>query len=257
MYSRNWPRHLLALSLFLPLGTATACGPDFPLRLLGDRAMTLGELPEGSFQFEVNRLGKVITGLKPAAATAMSRDYESDLDPYVQARINAEQLGSTDAQRAQVTRLRTLQDAHQVLAESAGLAPELSLYTAGAVAFNAGDTATAATTSARCWRSRPTSAPQQHRAAYSLGRALMAINQQAIEQNQDASQDLLQQARQAFIQARQLSVDGFSDPLELGIASLGEEARVVRQAGDWNSAVELYATQSRQGSPVGYSSSSN
>lgn len=255
MYSRNWPRHLLALSLFLPLGTATACGPDFPLRLLGDRAMTLGELPEGSFQFEVNRLGKVITGLKPAAAAAVSRDYESDLDPYVQARINAEQLGLTDAQRAQVTRLRTLQDAHQVLAESAGLAPELSLYTAGAVAFNAGDTATAAD-----YFRQVLALPADQRAlrstwaAYSLGRALMAINQQAIEQSQDASQDLLQQARQAFIQARQLSVDGFSDPLELGIASLGEEARVVRQAGDWNSAVELYATQSRQGSPVGYSS---
>lgn len=159
MYSRNWSRHLLALSLFLPLGTATACGPDFPLRLLGDRAMTLGELPEGSFQFEVNRLGKVIAGLKPAAQTGMSRDYDSDLDPYVQARINAEQVGLTDLQRAQVTRLRTLQDAHQVVAESAGLAPELGLYTAGAVAFNAGMRPRRPTTSARCWRSRPISVP--------------------------------------------------------------------------------------------------
>ena len=69
MFSRNGSRLLLAISLSVPLGTALACGPDFPLRLLGDRAQTLGELPEGSFQFEVNRLGKAIAGLKPASAT--------------------------------------------------------------------------------------------------------------------------------------------------------------------------------------------
>ena len=72
MFSRNGSRLLLAISLSVPLGTALACGPDFPLRLLGDRAQTLGELPEGSFQFEVNRLGKAITGLEPATATIIA-----------------------------------------------------------------------------------------------------------------------------------------------------------------------------------------
>lgn len=69
-----------------------------------------------------------------------------------------------------------------------------------------------------------------------------------------AAPDLLTQAQKAFEQARQLSADGFSDPLELGVASLGEEARVVRTAGDWNRAIELYATQNLLGSTVGYSS---
>ncbi|POA22761.1 hypothetical protein C1886_00585 [Pseudomonas sp. FW300-N1A1] len=255
MYSRNWPRHLLAFSLCLPLGTAMACGPDFPLRLLSDRAQTLGELPEGSFQFEVNRLGKAIAGLKPAVEGTVNTDYSSDEDPHVQARNLAEQQGLSDVQRAQVAQLRRLQSAQQVQAEGAGLPPELSLYTAGAVAFNAGEPGVAAE-----YFRQVLALPADQRAlrstwaAYSLGRALFAVSQEAGDLDAAVHQDLLQQARQAFVQARQLSIDGFSDPLELGIASLGEEARLVRQAGDWNSAIELYAAQSRQGSPVGYSS---
>lgn len=255
MFSRNWPRHLLALGLCLPLGTAMACGPDFPLRLLSDRAQTLGELPEGSFQFEVNRLGKAIAGLKPAVASTFNTDYGSDEDPHVQARNLAEQQGLNDAQRAQVAQLRRLQSAQQVQAEGVALPPELSLYTAGAVAFNAGEPGVAAE-----YFRQVLALPADQRAlrstwaAYSLGRALFAVSQAASELDAAGRRDVLQQARQAFVQARQLSIDGFSDPLELGIASLGEEARLVRQAGDWNSAIELYATQSLQGSPVGYSS---
>ena len=255
MFSRNGSRLLLAISLSVPLGTALACGPDFPLRLLGDRAQTLGELPEGSFQFEVNRLGKAIAGLKPATATVPRYDYGSDEDPYLKARTAAEQVGLNDAQRTRVAQLRTLSTAQRVQAESAGLAAELSLYTAGAVAFNAGDAALAAE-----YFRQVLALPADQRglrstwAAYSLGRALVAVSQQASELDDAERNDLLQQAREAFSQARQLSIDGFSDPLDLGIASLGEEARVVRQAGDWNTAVELYASQSSLGSPVGYSS---
>jgi hypothetical protein len=40
----------------------------------------------------------------------------------------------------------------------------------------------------------------------------------------------------------------------LGVASLGEEARVARAEGDWNSAIELYAAQNVHGSAVGYTS---
>jgi hypothetical protein len=65
---------------------------------------------------------------------------------------------------------------------------------------------------------------------------------------------LLDQSRKAFEHTRQLSIDGFSDPLELGVASLGEEARVARSTGDWNRAIELYATQNLHGSAVGYTS---
>ena len=246
MFTRNWPRHLLCLSLSLPLGSALACGPDFPLRLLDNRSQSLAELPEGNFRFEISRLGQTIAGLKVVNDAL----HSGDAAEYAEQRDYAEQADLTAPQQELVKRLRGLTDAHEVQAQGASLPSELVLYLAGAVAFSAGDHGLAA----EYFRKVLALPAEQRRlrstwAAYSLGRALFA---QSTETN--ASPDLLAQARKAFEQARQLSIDGFSDPLELGVASLGEEARVARTAGDWNSAIELYATQNRHGSGVGYTS---
>ncbi len=246
MFTRNWPRHVLCLSLSLPLGSALACGPDFPMRLLDNRGQSLAELPEGNFRFEVSRLGQAIAGLKVVNDTLHSGDPAE----YSEQREYAEQDGLTAQQQELVKRLRGLTDARQVETQGASLPRELVLYTAGAVAFNTGDHGLAVD-----YFRNVLALPADQRglrstwAAYSLGRALFAMSADA-----DAAADLLAQARQAFEQARQLSIDGFSDPLELGVASLGEEARVARTAGDWNSAIELYAAQNRHGSGVGYTS---
>jgi hypothetical protein len=246
MFTRNWPRHLLCLSLSLPLGSALACGPDFPMRLLDNRGQSLAELPEGNFSFEVSRLGHAIKGLKNVTAGA---DYSDEPD-LVTLRDQAEQAGLSAEQQVLVKHLRSLTDARQVETEGAQLAPELRLYLAGAVAFGAGDPALAAG-----YFKKVLALPAEQRAsrstwaAYSLGRALFAMSAEA-----NAAPDLLEQSAKAFEQTRQLSIDGFSDPLELGVASLGEEARVVRTAGDWNRAIELYATQNLHGSVVGYES---
>jgi hypothetical protein len=246
MFTRNWPRHLLCLSLSLPLGSALACGPDFPMRLLDNRGQSLAELPEGNFSFEISRLGHAINGLKNVTAGA---DY-SDQPDAVALRDQAEQAGLSAEQQVLVKHLRGLTDAHQVETEGAQLPPELRWYLAGAVAFGAGDNALAAG-----YFKKVLALPAEQRAsrstwaAYSLGRALFAMSAEA-----NAAPDLLEQSRKAFEHTRQLSIDGFSDPLELGVASLGEEARVVRAAGDWNRAIELYATQNLHGSAVGYSS---
>lgn len=246
MFTRNWPRHLLCLSLSLPLGSALACGPDFPMRLLDNRGQSLAELPEGNFSFEISRLGHTINGLKNVTAGA---NYADETGP-VALRDQAEQVGLSAEQQVLVKHLRSLTDARQVETQGAQLPPELRLYLAGAVAFGAGDTALAAG-----YFKRVLALPAEQRAsrstwaAYSLGRALFAMSVEA-----DAAPDLLEQSRKAFEQTRQLSIDGFSDPLELGVASLGEEARVVRTAGDWNRAIELYATQNLHGSAVGYTS---
>jgi hypothetical protein len=247
MFTRNWPRHLLCLSLSLPLGSALACGPDFPMRLLDNRGQSLAELPEGNFQFEINRLGHAIAGLKNVTEVVYSSMDPSD---YAEQRDKAEQAGLTVEQQTQVKQLRSLTDAHQVEAQGTNLPTELRLYLAGAVAFNAGDHGLAAD-----YFQKVLALPTDQRAlrstwaAYSLGRALFAMSAEA-----DATPDLLTQSRKAFEQTRQLSIDGFSDPLELGVASLGEEARVARAAGDWNRAIELYATQNLHGSAVGYTS---
>jgi hypothetical protein len=246
MLTRNWPRHLLCLSLSLPLGSALACGPDFPMRLLDNRGQSLAELPEGNFRFEISRLGHAVAGLKNVSETA----YNMEAPDYAEQRDKAEQSGLTAEQQARVKQLRSLTDAHEVESQGASLPPELKLYLAGAVAFNAGDHGLAAE-----YFQKVLALPADQRvlrstwAAYSLGRALFAMSSEA-----DAGPDVLAQSAKAFEQARQLSIDGFSDPLELGVASLGEEARVARTAGDWNRAIELYATQNLQGSAVGYTS---
>ncbi|WP_223489339.1 hypothetical protein [Pseudomonas sp. A-RE-19] len=251
MFTRNWPRHVLCLSLSLPLGSALACGPDFPMRLLDNRDQSLAELPEGNFNLEINRLGHAIAGLKNVtAATNIPGDGYGDAPDYTGQRDTAEQAGLTPEQQARVKQLRSLTDARQVEEQGANLPTEFTFYLAGAVAFNAGDHGLAAE-----YFQKVLALPADQRplrstwAAYSLGRALFAMSSEA-----GAGPDLLAQSRKAFEQTRQLSIDGFSDPLELGVASLGEEARVARTAGDWNNAIELYATQNLHGSAVGYTS---
>ncbi|MGJ7513233.1 hypothetical protein ACSFE6_02700 [Pseudomonas baetica] len=246
MFTRNWPCHLLCLSLSLPLGSALACGPDFPMRLLDNRDQSLAEMPEGNFRFEINRLGHGIAGLKSVSEIT----YGMDATDYAEQRSQAEQVGLSAEQQALVTQLRGLIDARQVEAQGASLPAELRLYLAGAVAFAADDQGLAAE-----YFQKVLALPADQRAlrstwaAYSLGRVLFAMSAQT-----GADSDLLTRSRKAFEQTRQLSIEGFSDPLELGVASLGEEARVARTAGDWNSAIELYATQNRHGSTVGYTS---
>jgi hypothetical protein len=246
MFTRNWPRHLLCLGLSLPLGSALACGPDFPMRLLDNRGQSLAELPEGNFNFEISRLGHAITGLKNVSVNV---DHMDAAD-YAEQRGQAEQAGLTAEQQALVKQLRDLTDAHEVETQGASLPAELGLYLAGAVAFAADNHALAAE-----YFQKVLALPADQRAlrstwaAYSLGRALFAMSSQA-----GAGPDLLSRSAKAFEQTRQLSIEGFSDPLELGVASLGEEARVARTAGDWDHAIELYATQNLLGSAVGYSS---
>ncbi|NWE73315.1 hypothetical protein HX857_31875, partial [Pseudomonas gingeri] len=146
MSTRNWPRHLLCLSLSLPLGSALACGPDFPLRLLDDRAQSLAELPETNFAFEVNRLGQAIAGLKTVTDATLSPYWDSDDNtrPYREQRDKVEAGELPENLRAKVAQLRTLQDPQQVEAQGADLPDELRLYIAGAVAFDAGNQALAA-----------------------------------------------------------------------------------------------------------------
>ncbi|WP_423204586.1 hypothetical protein PGC34_28690 [Pseudomonas kribbensis] len=251
MLTRNWPRHLLCLSLSLPLGSALACGPDFPMRLLDDRGQSLAELPEGNFRFEISRLGKAIPGLKNVTAVTYNPDdiYGEPKEP-AELREKAEQLGLSAEQQALVKQLRSLTDARQVEEQGASLPAELRLYVAGAVAFGAGDHQLAVE-----YFRQLLALPADQRAlrstwaAYSLGRAFFAMSSEAGD-----ALEALENAIEAFRQTRQLSIDGFSDPLELGVASLGEEARALRTAGSWDKAIELYATQNLHGSNVGYTS---
>ncbi|MBP5956533.1 hypothetical protein ICA16_12730 [Pseudomonas anatoliensis] len=251
MLTRNWPRHLLCLSLSLPLGSALACGPDFPMRLLDNRGQTMAELPEGNFNFELSRLGKTIAGLKNVtAATYNPNESYAQSTETVEQRDKAEQAGLTPEQQALLKQLRGLTDARQVEVQGASLPAEIRLYVAGAVAFATGEHQLAV-----AYFDKLLALPADKRslrstwAAYSLGRAWFAISAEA-----NNGVETLEKSREAFRQTRQLSIDGFSDPLELGVASLGEEARILRTTGDWAGAIELYEAQNLHGSAVGNTS---
>ncbi|MFJ2463711.1 hypothetical protein [Pseudomonas sp. NPDC087615] len=251
MLTRNWPRHLLCLSLSLPLGSALACGPDFPMRLLDNRGQTLADLPEGNFNFEISRLGKTIAGLKNVtAATYNPNDLYGEASEPNEARDKAEQVGLTAEQQTLVKQLRGLTDARQVEVQGASLPLEVRLYVAGAVAFATGDHPLAVEYFGKLLALPADQRPLRSTwAAYSLGRTWFAMSREM-----DDAVQALEQSREAFRQTRQMSIDGFSDPLELGVASLGEEARVLRTAGDWSGAIELYEAQNLHGSAVGYTS---
>ncbi|MFY2557411.1 hypothetical protein ACN469_07290 [Corallococcus terminator] len=99
MWLRSLLASLLVLLLLAPVRDADACGPDFPHRLLVDRAGTLGELPDGAFSIEATRLVP-----KPVDSFRVLEDHDEPVD-----------------------------------ARTGGGARETELYEAGARAFTSGD----------------------------------------------------------------------------------------------------------------------
>ncbi|MBB2495376.1 hypothetical protein [Aquipseudomonas ullengensis] len=260
---KNHRHHLLALAIasLLPLGTVQACGPGFPHRLLEDRSQTLKELPEGSFEFEIRRISQPIPGLGQAGEATFDRYFEAPDPRDSESRTASEKQQLSPKYFSLVSRLRDLTDARQAEIEGAELPPELRLYTAGAVAFTQYDMALAADYFRRVLALPAAERPLRSTwAAYSLGRALAVLAISAPNSMLDdvaalqRQHDLRQQAQAAFRQARELSIAGLADPLELGIASLGEEARLAMDDGNWDAAIHLYTSQFLHGSSTGYSS---
>ena len=263
MCNSEWRLKLLSLSIgaLLPLTPALACGPDFPYRLLGDRENALRELPEGNFDFETSRLGTRIPGLGQAGDATLERYWDEDQQRYVDARVAADQQQLSAEQASRSKTLRQLTDARQAERDGADLPAELRLYTAGAVAFAQGEHILAAE-----YFRKVLALPVGERAlrstwaSYSLGRSLATLVVSAPAEAMDDAQlaayqqRLRQDAMASFQQVRQQVADGLADPLELGIASLGEEARLLLDSGDWSGAIRLYASQSLHNSNTGYSS---
>lgn len=247
---------LLAVQLAIASAPVLACGPDFPLRLLDDRGQTLSELPEGNFAFEVSRLGQRIDGLGQATEATLSPYWDDEDERDNGQRQQAESQGLNSNQTALIKQLRQLGSSELDQVLKAELPTELRLYTAAAIAFGQGELA-----SARDYFNQLLALPPAERplrstwAAYSLGRTLAALSTEAQPgDSTESAAELRQQAIAAFRLSRQLTIDGFADPLELGIASLGEEARLLLADGDWHTAIALYASQQLHGSTTGYSS---
>lgn len=221
---------LLSLSLILLCSPAWACGPDFPTSLLEQRQQTLGELPEGSFDYEVSRLVDV-SGLP-------FRPVEAGWAPEPEGLRPAEAEGLPQGQQRLVLELRALDSAEAVLAGAGSLPPAIAHYTAGAVAWRAGDL-DAARAQFAAVRALPAEQRGNHgpMATYMLARALAG----------EAAAAMFQQLRDE-VRA------GAPDPLGLAVASFGEEARIALEGGRVAPAVELYAQQAALGSGSGRTS---
>lgn len=220
----------IALTLLAPAGIA--CGPDFPPELLGNRAATLHDLPEGAFYFEATRL------VAPAQKFPVLERYDARGRTQTITRESIEQ-GWWGERYDAIAALRSEPDPAAALAAAANLPAEVRLYMAGAVAWDKDDTRIAAQRFGDVL-----ALPADERAHYGVWAQYM-LGRSAYAQKRYAD------AAAAFAAVRALVQQGAEDPLGLAASSLGDEALAHLDAGEDAAAVALYAQQAALGSVSG------
>ena len=247
------------------IGGALACGPFFPWQLLEDREATLSDPPVGlGFMSQLKNL------VPPPQGTLKAVDHIDDedarkLEPMQveedEAKSDAwrtliEQPLSENAYLAKLSKARRATTADETLAAGDGLPAAVLEYIAGANAFDDKKFEVALAH----FQAIDRLPPQQRRirevaAAFMQGRAHRELG------------DFVA-ARAAFHAAHDLALAGAPDPMGLGVASLGEEARtdlITTNLIDWKpgtalsddadrliaQAVRLYAEQAARGSKIG------
>jgi tetratricopeptide (TPR) repeat protein len=262
---------VFAVVLLAGVAGALACGPNFPWQLLDDRDETMSDPVALSFPFEARRLLTVPADGRRAVERDEPTGSTGNAEPEAvavergEARSGAWQgLGGTDstpdALVAKLEAARRAPDGDTALAVGAGLPPAVVDYVAGAIEFRA-DRFEAAL---RHFEAIDRLPPEQRRirlaaSAYMQGRVWQRLGDMA-------------RARSAFEAVRRHVAAGAPDPMGLGVASLGEEARtdlveaglvqapwpvtvapdladatIIRLIGD---AVRLYAEQAARGSKI-------
>lgn len=257
---------VVALVAAAGIGGALACGPDFPWQLLDDRSATLLDAPAG-----LNFIGQLKTLVAPPQGTLKVVEHD-DADDRKLESFNVEQdEAESDAWRGLVQQPLTQKDysarliaarraptAAQALTAGEGLPAAVREYIAGAVAFNTGELEEALTRFKAIDR-----LPAGQRRLRTVAAAYMQARSYQMLENFAA-------ARAAFQATRERALAGAPDPMGLGVASLGDEARLyliasglVEVAGFTPSdedrakagalivnAVQLYAEQAARGSAM-------
>ena len=247
-----------AASSLLVLGAATvvACGPDFPLQLLDDRAGTLSNTPANSFAWEAAHLVTPADKLQADERSGYEQAAGQPDDPRSLRMIEKGQLEG--AQWAALQAMRAASDGESAYAAGAALPPAIRLYTAGAQDFRAN-----ALAAARQRFEAVLALPPQQASERAVWAAFMLGRLHAIEGRRA-------EAIASFTRARTLAVGGAPDPLGLAVASYGEQARLMlsgqsgpcnwsdfnegRDCGetispaDFKQAIRLYAEQAARGS---------
>jgi hypothetical protein len=277
---------IIALAIGASAIAVLACGPDFPLQLLDNRAGTLKGTPTNSFAFEVMHLIPVSdrlitneTGYDPFEAGTIARPNAGP----------ARDVALTAAQLAQIKAMRETGDGDAAYALGEGLPMALRLYTAGAVDYLASmpktdspaPKAPAATISAARAQSRfqavlalpaADSDIRSVWAAYMLGQGYASAMQTA---NADMNARRADAIR-SYTLARARANGGALDSQGLAVASFGEQARLYLARGamlcsyldfanatpcadgiasnDLKQAIHLYVEQAAHGSTSGLAS---
>jgi tetratricopeptide (TPR) repeat protein len=194
---------------------AVACGPDFPMQLLDDRAGNLKETPANTFAYEASHLAPKGDGrLKPVQHALYGYNGQADDDELAAELAKDEAEGLTPAQVALLGTMRQLGNGEKAYAAGADLPQDVRLYTAGAVDFHAGAWKAA---NARFQAVLALADENRHLravwAAYMLGRGYGKLGDIAA-------------AAAAFRKTRDLAIEGEPDPMGLAVSSLGEEAKL-------------------------------
>ncbi len=219
------------VAAFVLAGAAAhACFLGATWQLLDHRHQTLTQAPTNSFAWEVARLAPASRWYKAPARPAA--DAQAEPDP----RGAAERAGLSPSQLAALSAMRAAPDSRWALQAAGGLPPAIRLYTGGAVAFAHGNLADAREYFRFVLDLPPAqAAPRAVWAQYMLGRVAAHTGAAA-------------EAETAFAAVRDLVAKGVPDPLGLGVASLGEQARLLLGRAEIAGAVALYAEQAADGS---------
>jgi tetratricopeptide (TPR) repeat protein len=256
---RNLKLQLMAACIAALFGAslALACSAVFPWQLLDSRAGTLDTMPVDTRSFAYAE-----AHLFPSPndkLIAEETDYP-DQDGMAEA-VHAEVASLASDQADVVQQMRAEASGDSAFNKGAMLPAAVRLYTAGAVDFHKGDSAKAI---ARFQAILELPANERRDrevwAAYMLGRLY-------------GSKGDIAEASKSFASTRELANNGAPDPLGLGVASFGEEARLhlkraetlqkakkmsrqqQREYGrEIAAAVRLYAEQAAHGSTIGIDS---
>jgi tetratricopeptide (TPR) repeat protein len=206
---RNLKLQMIAAVVVACFGAsvAIACGWDFPWQLLDDRAATLDTMPVDTKSFAYAE-----AHLFPSPNDKLIAEETYD-DGAAEA-VRAEVAGLDSDQAYVVGQMRDETSGDSAFNKGAMLPAAVRLYTAGAVDFHNGDSAKAI---ARFQAILDLPANERRDravwAAYMLGRLY-------------DRKGILAKASKSFGLTRELANSGAPDPLGLGVASFGEEARL-------------------------------
>lgn len=215
-------RNRLYLIAFLAIVVSTtavlACGPEFPLQLLDDRAVTLQHPPINSFAYEVARLRKPDDNLK---AFEDHHDYYSyDMDGESPA-LYFQRKDLSPEQVELVKQMREANNGDKAFAIGINLPIAVRLYNAGAVDY---------LSDYELNPDKYTNAERRFKEVLDLpieegkSRAVWAAYMIAVH-NRFPFLGNNDDAVSGFTLVRKLARDGAPDPMGLAVASYGEEAR--------------------------------